>query len=73
MGRGRTTTAMMIAFLTWTIFEGSSISLPENDTVRLPRSLTLDPSSIDYNQGTFKVLKQINYIFTYIVGHFGSL
>ncbi|KDO20602.1 hypothetical protein SPRG_12958 [Saprolegnia parasitica CBS 223.65] len=58
MGRGRTTTAMTVAYLKWSVMQPDSVvEVPDGlPMTRAHRSLTLDPNTIDYALGTFKVI-----------------
>ncbi|OQR87924.1 paladin-like protein [Achlya hypogyna] len=58
MGRGRTTTAMTVAYLKWSVMQpDSTVLVPDGlPMTRQHRSLTIDPSTIDYALGTFKVI-----------------
>ncbi|OQR88957.1 paladin [Thraustotheca clavata] len=58
IGRGRTTTAMVLAHMAWHIQQPECVVLVPDGLpmTRTHRSLTIDPSTIDYSQGTYKVI-----------------
>ncbi|ETW01657.1 hypothetical protein H310_06280 [Aphanomyces invadans] len=57
-GRGRTTTAMSLAYLIWSapLEMQSFVSTHAHPEVRLVRAMTMDPRNVDYKLGLYKVI-----------------